>query len=665
MLEVTSNYPLEHAHVRLFQDGTPSEEPARLVTLAADSSDPRRAQGTFSLDFSGRVTLQLVGQNGVTGPETREARLIAIADKPPQVRLASPEPTALAVEGWKLPVKIEAADDVQLDDIELHFAHNEQPSESVTLENSSADRRRGRAEWELDLAKLGAKPGDEIRMFASATDTHPDQPQSADSPTHVIQVISQEEYTDYLRSLYQMESLQEEISQLQEQLAEQAQQQQQAQQALQELADQMQAGQPLSETQQQQLEQAQQQLDQAQAKTGELQQQIQERLEQPQLYDLETPYRERLQELGEQLAQQQQTMEQTQQQLDALADNPRPTPESLEQLQQGLAQMQQQREAMSGEPPANDQDSPSLEQLRQDAEKLQLAQQMMSEAQRIQQVMQQQRELADRLQPLRSQPSLSPEQQARADRLAREQELLDQQLREATDALRKAAEQAQEKLPKTAQDAQQLCNAVEKLDVDGDQRQCASSARKGQGEQAHESADRAADKLESLAGQCNSSAQGAAESDLDRGLGLSKPSFKQTLQQMAQAQQFGQKLGQGLGQRPGQSSGQGMGAQPGQAQGQRGEGGLPRGDFGLHGPQPPRENAFANGRRRGNRDNATDDGLGRHPDDDSWGTAEEISADSHEGVWGRAGNLRGVPMDYRDEAEAYFRRLSQQPDLGP
>jgi hypothetical protein len=639
-VEVKSNFPLKHVQARLY-DESGNSEPSRLVTLTPDQNEPRRAQGSFSLDFSGRVTLELIGHNGVPGSELREARLIATRDEPPRVQLAAPEPTALAVEGWKVPVQIEAADDIEVRDLSLHFSRNGQASENVPLENQSPDRRRGRAEYELDLAKIEAKPGDEIRVFASASDNHPNPSQTADSATHVIQVISQEEYAEYMRTMYQMDSLQQEIEQLQQQLDQQTDQAEAAEQALRELAEQLEADKPLNEAQQTQLDQAQQQLDQAQAKTSELQEQLRERLEQPQLYDVEKPYRERLQQLSDQLAEQQEAMSQTQQALDAVQQQPAPTPQDVERLQQAIEQMQQQQNAAE----SNEGDkTPSLEQIQQQAEKLQLAQRMMAEAQRIQQVMQQQREIADRLQPLREQPSLTPEQQSRADRLAREQELLDQQLREATESLKQAADQAKEQLPKTAKDAQAMCDAIGQMNVGADQQQCASAARQGNGDQAHQAADRAAEKLESLAGQCPNP-QGIPQNELDAGLGLSRESLQQTLQQLAQGQ----------GQKPNLPR---MGHKPGQA-GQGGERGRdPSSRFGLHGPQPPRDDAFT-GRRQGNMDESRE-GQDTRQDDAAWAAAEQISADARQDAWGRAGNLRGVPVGYRDQAEAYFRRLSEQ-----
>jgi hypothetical protein len=81
--------------------------------------------------------------------------------------------------------------------------------------------------------------------------------------------------------------------------------------------------------------------------------------------------------------------------------------------------------------------------------------------------------------------------------------------------------------------------------------------------------------------------------------------------------------------------------------------------MGLHGPQPPQE-AFSNSQRVGR---GSQQHQGRHdgssPDEPSVG-AELIDAMSRSTEIGGAGNLRGVPVGYRDQAEAYFRRLAEE-----
>ncbi len=643
VLEARSNLPLSHGEIEIFGE-EPSQEARSLVRLTPDASDPRQVRGAFRLESSGRIMMRLVGYNKAPGAEVREAALIAVPDEPPRVAVADPEPLVLAVEDWKIPVSIEAADDVQVRDMELNLAHNGQQKPPVPLDNRSADRRHGRGEFELDLAEFGARAGDEIRLFASARDNHPDGGQSADSGTHVIQVISQAEYLDYLRSMYQMEQLQEEIAALNEQLQDLGAERAQTLDELESLTESLQPDEALTDDQRDQLQRLEQQLDQFAEQTERLTQQVQQRLEHPQMYDAEQPYREQLQALAEQLQQQPSAASEMQQALESLAESEMPQAEQLQRARQALEQMQQQSA------PFDDPTRQGLEQTRELAQQLQQAQRMMSEASRLQEVMQQQRELADRLQALPEMPQPTPAQQRRADRLAREQELLEQELQDAQTALREAAQQSQQDLPRTAADAERLCQAISSQGIPQDQQQASQSARQGMPRQAEQAAERAAEKLESLASQCPNP-QGAS-GELDGGLGLSRESLQQTLQQLAQ--------GEGLA-RLGAQSGRGAppsASSPGPPGTERSRASGGKSQFGLRGPQPPQE-AFQ-GRRRGQgRDERGGPGDPAWADDEL-AEAERIESQSRQSTANAAGNLRGVPVGYRDQAEAYFRRLAEE-----
>jgi hypothetical protein len=641
-LEATSRFPLSAGQVEILSEGQSAgqRETLRLLPTAEAAT---KVRGSFRLTRSGQLSLRLIGRNQQPGPELREARLIAVQDRPPEVAISDPEPVAFAVEGWTIPVAVEASDDVQVANVELHVQRRPEPSEAWPLETQTLDRRHSQGKAEFDLAQLQARPGDQIRFFASATDNHPDPPQSADSPSHVIQVISHEQYLDYLRMAYRMEELTAEIQQLNERLEQLEQQRQQTAERAEDLLQQLQAGQPLDEPQREQLDQLDRALDEYARQAQELSDQMRERLESPQLYDAEQGYRDQLARLAERLDQQRDRATGLRQTLPSTAPGAVPSAEDLQRLQDALQQLE------SAATPSDPSGESSLAESEQQARKLMHAERMLSEAQWIQQVMQQQRQLADRFQPLPDQTGMTAEQQRRADRLAQEQERLDQELQEAQRALREAAEKAADDLPRTSSDACRLCDAIDQLGVPQDQRQAARAARQGAGGDARRAAEQAADKLESLAAKCPN-AQGVgeelAEGDLDRGLRLTAEGLQRTLEQLSQAQSL-PTLGQG--------------SQP-RRDGRDGS----RSQFGLHGPQPPREAFQA---RRGRR---ASDPRGRGEEgspDGTYAATEVIEAESCTSRAGGAGNLRGVPVGYRDQAEAYFRRLAEEaaatPSSGP
>ena len=96
-------------------------------------------------------------------------------------------------------------------------------------------------------------------------------------------------------------------------------------------------------------------------------------------------------------------------------------------------------------------DEPNRQQLAktaQDVEKMQLANELISQGERLRSAILQQRELADRMAQFRDRPTLGPEDLQRLQRFAKEQELLRQELDEAKSDLEKTARKAHKALPR-------------------------------------------------------------------------------------------------------------------------------------------------------------------------------------------------------------------------
>ena len=235
-----------------------------------------------------------------------------------------------------------------------------------------------------------------------------------------------------------------------------------------------------------------------------------------------------LRQLSKQMQEQSAAAKAAKEAAEELRKNPKGSPEAL---QKALDEMKEKEEGL---------DSESLSKRKQtaeDLEKLRLADEMLAQAERLQSMVQQQRDLAGRMAELRDLESLTPEQQERARQLAKEQELLEQELSETTEELEKLSGQCEKCLPKTSADAKKLCQAIRDGQITGDQQSAAKNARGGKGKDAAARAEEAARKLEALQCEsCNAEGMGG-EMDLDGGLKLSKAGAKQSLKQLAQGRQ--------------------------------------------------------------------------------------------------------------------------------
>jgi hypothetical protein len=628
------------------------------------AGDPRAVQGRIRLDQSGHYSLSLSATSGGESLEPLAGPITVVADKPPRVAIVEPQPHVIVVENWDVPVIIEAADDVGVAGLRLSRSVNGWGPATIDLAFEPSRAGAVRAEAGFDLAALGARAGDVIEYYATAADNHANPAQFTDSATHVIQVISEKDYVQFARQQYQMDDLAAEFEAIQEQLDALQQQREAALKQLEEVQKQLEQN-PGDPELQQQLKDAEEQLQKLAQQSEALAKKLEERAKQMQLYEVEQPYTEGLKQLAEQMRQQSQAAQATAEALQQLQKNGA-TPENQKQLADAADKLRQQQAGL------DDESRQQREATQQDLELYQMADRMLSQSERLKSIIQQQRELATRLGEFQNQSSLSPQEQQRADQLAKQQEGLEQELQEVAKELEAAAEAAEERLPKMSESARKIAEAIREQQIPEDQQQAASQARQGSGRAAHERADSAAHKLEALAGQCPN-CQGAAgemAGELDGPLSLSMDSLQRSLEQMSQGRSLPGLPRPGSGKGNGQSRGEGgsgMAGQSGQPQG--GEGSNSRWRPGqtfpgsqsrtpILGPrmmveeqQRPQPGGRLGGNERGTFVSGSSGG--------ERGDAESLTPEAREFGATSAGSLRGVPVPYRKDAEAYFRRLAE------
>ena len=190
-----------------------------------------------------------------------------------------------------------------------------------------------------------------------------------------------------------------------------------------------------------------------------------ERAAQTQLYDLEQSYRDNLERLSKQLEKQGAMAKQLGEQAARLRKDPA-NREQANAFRQSAMNLQKEQS------PFDEPNQQQLAKTAQDVEKMQLANDLISQGERLRSVILQQRELADRMAQFRDRPSLGPDDLQRLQRLAKEQELLRQELDEAKSELEKTAKKAQQS------PAQDVRRSTQDLQID---RRDARQPRSGSG----------------------------------------------------------------------------------------------------------------------------------------------------------------------------------------
>ena len=568
VIRVSSNLPLKAG--RLTIDTTPDADeskparPPQVVILNPLEQDSKTVEGRFRVTQSGAFSLSIIAKNGAESLEPMDGPIVAVPDRPPRVSIVQPQPHIVAVENWTVPVVIEAVDDVGIETLTASRSVNGWGPSGMELPFEELRSGIVRAETGFNLDELGAQPGDIITYYVTAQDNHPAPPQFADSETYVIRVIAEEEYIQFARQQFQMDELIEEFQGVREELDELEQQREDLLDELESLQKQL-ADDPDNPETLEKIKQSEETLQKFAEQTETLSKRLEERIEQLRLYDLEDPYYDMLERLSKQLQQQSSNAAETAEQLRKMREQGL-SQENQQDFEDALERLQKEQD------PFGEQSQQLQEQATQDLELFQQADAILAQAERLKSVIRQQRDLADRLKEFQDRPQLTPEQQHRADQLAKEQEMLEQELQDVREQLQQAADNAQERLPKMSASAQSICDAIGDMEIPQDQQQAAQNARSGSGKQAHERAESAAEKLESLSSQCPN-CQGAAgemTGELDGPLSLSMDGIQRTLEQLSQGRSI-----PGLGQ-PGQ--GQGQQGQPGQQPGSNGSGQQPGGE---------------------------------------------------------------------------------------
>jgi hypothetical protein len=649
-VRVRSNVPLSGGELRIFAAGDDSM-PLETIALKTSVTEKTEVLGEFQMTKNGRFELAVRSGRGLSS-EVLAGPVVTVPDRPPQVRITSPEKTVIAVEGWKTPVEVEAIDDVGLSRIRLFRRKNDDVATGETLTMETSSRGAATARTQIDLAALKARPGDVIRYYASADEIGREPTRSADSATQTIEVISEEDYRELAREQFELEELLREFQTDREELERLGQMRDDAVSHLEELLQEHADGQPLTGQDRAGMESLQKQLTEYASKASQLAKALKDQADEMPLFDFEKPLREQLEQLADELEAQSTQAEN----LSKLLGEEQSSGDD----QLGSELQKAGDEFLKDHGPFDESSRESLEQLSNELETLQKMDALNDQVERLQAVTEEQRSLADRMSELSRPERLNQDQQARADRFAREQEGLADDLNSIEKGLETAAEEASESSPQMADSARQLSELIKPLAISREQLSSAQSARDGEGEAAAQHAEAAARKLESLMQAMNQVAESASRDGRTEQSQGSRQQLQHALNQLKQARSSGRERRNRNGQaQPGERSQENSSSQ---ANGnRRGFGSLPR----RGGPEtpilgPPTREPVESSSTQATLEAEVDGRFVGSGAVDAAPVVESLSTGETVTKGQSMPGLRGVPVGYRDAAEAYLRRLSEE-----
>jgi hypothetical protein len=510
VFRVASNRPLGMGSLMFECEG----EENRTIPLAPlAEGPPDAAVAAFDAMKSGRFTFAIADVEGNAASETPTAPLTITRDLAPAIALTVPEQDAMIVEGLELPVIVDATDDYGLRSVRLHVGLNDrfQQIEPATFE--TPDTRRHRLNHPLDLAKLAARAGDRIVLFAEAVDTRP-EPQLARSATRRMLVITEDQYNDHLREQADVAMIAGKYENLLDRFEKQIAEQQRIEEKLAELRGKAAEGGDKEEILSG--------FAKAYADQKRLNEDLANTAEEMEDFGRENPVYDFEKDLHEQLRQQAQKIRESVQQQQADSDKalekgpPPPASPDQQMLEDMELAAREQRERLGGE------SDRANEEVREPLKELADLHELMKDFKRFEQLAGEQRDIAEQSKAYQDKQTLNAEDRLAMRELGARQRDLAQELDQLSEKLKQDAAAAKEKLPEAAASAEKLAEAIDDASMPGLARQAAQSMLESKAADSHAQAGKLRDEMERLMEDAAQPGQQGLAMGLDRALRLQR-----------------------------------------------------------------------------------------------------------------------------------------------
>ncbi len=175
------------------------------TTLALAPVGINEVSGTFEIRKSGKVSIRVTDTDGQSSTDPFVAPIAVLSDERPAIRLVEPPAISFATPDVALPVVLAAEDDYGLTRVQLFRSLNDSRALPLDWTLPKPAPTRWSTMTLLPLSTYGLAPGDEIKLFARAEDNDPAGPNGAESAVVVVRIISQEEYEKLARAREGME----------------------------------------------------------------------------------------------------------------------------------------------------------------------------------------------------------------------------------------------------------------------------------------------------------------------------------------------------------------------------------------------------------------------------------------------------------------------------
>lgn len=541
MLEIATNRELAGGVLTV----TTTEGVKQQIPVQVDAKTATAGTARLALNRPGEFHLSLTAQDGQTNPDAAHGKIVIEKDQRPSVWFDFPGQDVLVTPNMKVPLKVQAEDDVAVQDVQIHRVINSLGDSPRDFASAPPAHRVGHALM-MDMSDLGVRPGDQISYYATAADNAPGTPNVSDSESFTIKVVSAEEFAKALKEQREPADLGQETQDIASTMKDLADRQEALAKEMERLKQQ-QAQHPNDPNVRTQIAQARQSQQELRQSAKEFARNLQQYSKSPSASTFESALKQKLAQMAQALAATAQgAMQQAQ------SNSPGQSAASAKSASQALSKLSQQMTA---------QIQKAIDHL---AEILPLYQDM----DRFMALLDRQGQLVLKARQFQQKTDLSAADRSRLDQIANEQSLIAQELSELRQDLEKHASDCEAHFPKAAASARRIAAEIGSRGIPQLMESARDEFRQHDGPAGLENARRALDQMNAMVGECRGG-QGEACKELDIALSrcLAKPGL-------------GSCLGQFSMQPGNNGSGMGMGGTMSGPSGQQG------GGFAARGPKP-------------------------------------------------------------------------------
>ncbi len=194
-LQLTSNRPLSTGVLTL----VPLDGVGGTLSIVGRKAGVHTIAFDWELHFPARVEIRVEDVQGTTMAEPLQLTQKLIPDRAPEASISSPASYTLATPASTVRIQGSATDDLALRGVSLVRTIAGYRDRSLPLGPLAAERQYS-FQQDLSLARIGVLPGQIIELFLEARDHNPERLGVGASEIVRLEIISNEEYAEIVRS---------------------------------------------------------------------------------------------------------------------------------------------------------------------------------------------------------------------------------------------------------------------------------------------------------------------------------------------------------------------------------------------------------------------------------------------------------------------------------